>query len=286
MDRNNTQSRAQAGMREGQSNHYARPKRMEWIRRTNRKLRAVRGVMLALCGMIAVIGLLLLILPMFKVKNIVVEGDLVATTADEIIAASGIEYGTEIVGTNWKVASSNVEKQCHVAVKEMRISPFKVTIVVEEKEVLQMQYGEYWVSLDENFRVMDVSMDENEFAGLLQIKLPAVASVSPGEKLLFSNGNVDLKYVTEMVAFLDESELKSRVDLLDVSEKFNVTCTLDGSYRVVLGKVGDLANKMEIANEIISIKEGENTYAVIDVSNVEKTIYRPIEKSELLLAIK
>ena len=283
MDRINTQSRPQADLRERQSGNYARPKRMEWIRRTNRKLRAVRGVMLLLCGMIAVIGALLLILPAFKVKNIVVEGDLVVTTQEEIIAASGIEYGTEIIGTNWKIASSNIEKQCHVQVTETRISPFKITFVVKEKEVLRMQYGECWVSLDESFRVMDASL-EDDFAGLLQVKLPSVVGVTPGEKLRFAEGNVELTYVTEMISFLDESGIKSRVDVLDVSEKFNVTCTLDGTYRVVLGKVGDLANKMEIANEIISMKSGESLCAVIDVSNSEKSIYRPIEKSELLLA--
>ena len=286
MDRINTQSRPQGELREQKNNHYARPKRMEWIRKTNRKLRLVRGMMVVLCGMIAVIGALLLILPAFKVKKIEVKGDLVVTTPEEIIAASGVEYGTEIIGTNWKIASSNIEKQCHVQVEEMRISPFKVTFVVKEKEVLRMQYGEYWVSLDENFRVMDASLDASEFEGLLQIRLPAIASVSPGEMLQFTEGKIDLEYVTEMIGFLDESGIKSRVDLLDVSEKFNVTCTMDSTYRVVLGKVGDLANKMEIADEIISLKNGADPYAVIDVSNVEKSIYRPVEKSELLLIEK
>ena len=282
MDQARAQSRPQADLREKRNENYARPKRMEWIKRTNRKLKTVRGAMLAICGMIAVIGALLLILPAFKVRSIVVEGDLIATTQEEIISASGIEYGTEILGTNWKIASSNIEKQCHVQVKEMRISPFKVTIVVKEKEVLQMQYGDYWVSLDENFRVMDVSTDALAFSGLLQVKLPAVTSVTPGESLQFANGKGNLEYVSEMVSFLDESGLKSRVSLLDASEKFNVTCTLDDSYRIVLGKVGDLENKMRIADEIISLKNGENPCAVIDVSDVEKSIYRPIEKAELL----
>ena len=267
-----------------QKTNYARPKRMAWIKKTNRRLRALRCAMVGICGMIFVVGMLLLILPAFKVKDIVVEGDLVATTAEEIIEASGIAYGTEIIGTDWKVAASNIEKQCHVKVDSLEITPFKVKIRVTELETVRMQCGEYWVSLDENFKVMDVSREKDAFAGLIQVKLPAVSSVSKGEKLCFTSGETDLAYVRTVLQFLEDREMTSRVDVLDASEKFNVVCTLDGTYRVVLGKASDLDTKMEIANEIISLKNGEHSYAVIDVSDVKRSTYRPVEQPELLLA--
>lgn len=280
MNRTEQQSRPQSEM--GEQKKYARPKRIEWIKKTNRKLRAVRAAMLAICGMIAVIGLLLLILPAFKVRKIEVMGNQV-TTDEEIIAASGVAIGTEIVGTDWNVAISNVEKQCNVTVKEIRLFP-KVVFVVEEKEVYRMQYGEYWISLSEDFQVLDISQNEADFAGLLKVKLPAITSVSKGEYLQTADGKTDLAYVTKMAAFLEDQGIKSRVDLLDASDKFNVICTVDGCYQVVLGKVGELESKMEIANEIISLKNGKDPYAVIDVSDVKRSTYRPIEKSELMVS--
>ena len=283
MDQSNNQNRSQEQMRE--QKNYARPKRMEWIRRTNQKLRIVRGVMVGLCGMIAVVAALLLILPAFKVKDIDVVGvdNLVTTTEDEIIAASGIQIGTEIVGTNWKIAANNIEKQCLVKV-DLEIQPFKVIIRVKEKQELRMQYGDYWVSLDENFHVLNITQDEEELAGLLQVKLPNISSIKMNEPLKFTNEETDLEYVKNTLEFLENSGMMDRVDLLDASEKFNVSCTLDGTYRVVLGKIGDLERKLQVANEIISLKNGKDSYAVIDVSDAEKSIYRPIQQSELLLA--
>ena len=263
--------------------NFARPKRMEWIRRTNRRLKLLRCGMAVLCGMVLVMGALLLILPSLKVREIVVEGDLVTTTQEEIIAASGIEIGTEVIGTDWSVAANNIEKQCPVKV-QLTVTPFKIKIHVTELETARMKYGDLWVSLDADFKVMDISENEADFEGLLLLELPDIAGINEGEPLQFSDGAVDLSYVKKAIEFLDSKELDSRVDLLDASEKFQVSCVLDGSYRVIFGKVGDLDAKLEIANEIIALKNGIDSYAVIDVSDVKRSTYRPVVDSEFLMA--
>lgn len=263
--------------------NFARPKRMEWVRKTNRKLRLLRCAMAVIVGMLFVVGILLLVLPAFKVKEIVVEGDLVTTTKEEIIAASGIQEGMEIIGTDWKVAANNIEKQCPVRVT-LTVSVNKVKIHVTELEKVQVKYGDYWVSLDADFKVMDISEDPSAFDGLLTLEMPQISGVRIGEPLDFANENLDLRYVKDVLEFVESEELSSRVDLIDVSDKFNVACVLDGCYRVVLGKTGDLESKIEIANEIIARKSGTDSCAVIDVSDLKKSIYRPVDVADLLLA--
>ena len=70
---------------------------------------------------------------------------------------------------------------------------------------------------------------------------------------------------------------------IDASEKFGVSCLVDGSYRVIFGKVSDLNAKMEIVDEILEKKQGVDPYAVIDVSDLKKTTYRPVGASEFLM---
>ncbi len=282
MDQTNTKMPPATETKTKSQSNYASPKRMAWIRRTNRRLRLLRCGMVVLLGMILLVGSLLLILPAFKVKEIVVEGNLVTTTEQEIIEASGIALGTEIIGTDWAVAATNIEKQCPVHVT-LTITASKVKIRVVELEKAYMQYGDCWISLDENFTVLDVSADRADFNGLVEIKLPGIVGVREGETLSPVAG-ADLSYAKEMMSFLDESGVGSRVSLIDASEKFGVSCLVDGSYRVIFGKVSDLGTKMEIADEILVKKQGIDPYAVIDVSDLKKTIYRPVGASEFLMA--
>ena len=281
MDQMKNQSSASAQTE--QKKPYARPKRMEWIRRTNRRLSLLRGSMVVLCGMLLVVGALLLILPNFKVREIVVEGDLITTTTDEIIAASGVEIGTELIGTDWKVVAQNIERQLPVEVT-LTIRPSKVKIHVKEREIAYVRYGDYWFSLDENFVVTDISQVESDFHGLLRMELPQISGINKGEKLCFADGGVDLTYIQTMIAYMDESGLAPRVALLDVSDQFNVSYVLDGSVQVVLGKVRELDAKSELVEEILALKNGADAYSVIDVSDVKRTTYRPVGASEFLMA--
>lgn len=282
MDQMNNQS--SASVQTKQKKPYARPKRMEWIRRTNRRLSLLRGSMVVLCGMLLVVGALLLILPNFKVREIVVEGELVTTTREEIIAASGVEIGTEIIGTDWKVMEQNIERQCPVEIQQITITASKVKIHVKEREIAYVKYGDYWFSLDENFIVTDISQNEADFLGLLRMELPQINGINEGEKLSFADGNMDLTYIQTMIAYMDENGLTPRVALLNVSDRFNVSYVLDGSIQVVLGKVRELDAKSELVNEILSLKNGADAYSVIDVSDVKRTTYRPVGATEFLMA--
>ena len=282
MDQTNTKMPPATETKTKQQTNYARPKRMEWIRRTNRRLRLLRCGMVVLFGMILLVGSLLLILPNFKVKEIVVEGNLVTTTEQEIVEASGIVEGMEIIGTDWSVAVSNIERQCPVRVT-LTVTASKVKIHVVELENVYMQYGDYWVSLDENFKVLDISANRADFDGLIEVKLPGIVGVNIGEYVQPVSGT-DLSYAKNIMSFLEENGMSARVSCVDVSEKFQISCLVDGNYRVILGKASDLDAKMEIANEILQKKQGIDSYAVIDVSDLKKTTYRPVGAAEFLMA--
>ncbi len=279
---NQTNTKMPPATETGQKTNYARPKRVEWVRKTNRKLRLLRCGMVVLFGLIMLVGVLLLVLPSFKVREIIVEGDLVTTTEQEIIEASGIVEGIEIIGTDWSVAIKNIERQCQVRAT-LTVTATKVKIHVVERERSYMRYGDYWISMDEDFNVLDISDNKDDFKGLLEIKLPGITGVNLGERVQPITGT-DLSYVKDVISFLEENGMSSRVSRLDATEKFQISCLMDGNYRVILGKASDLSAKMEIAEEILQMKQGVDSFAVIDVSDLKKTTYRPVGESEFLMA--
>ena len=71
----------------------------EWKKKQRLRLGLIRAAIILLCAAVAVIGLMLLIFPTLRVKEIVVKGNSVTSTAD-ILAAAGVSVGDEIFTVN------------------------------------------------------------------------------------------------------------------------------------------------------------------------------------------
>lgn len=263
----------------------ARPGRAAWIVKTNRRLRLLRGVMTLLCAAVLLLGLLLLILPCFKVKEIKVTGELGITKLEEVQAATGVEIGDEVIGLDPNAIMKNVKEKCpNIIVDRVSVTPFAVKLTVRARASLYMEYAGKWFSLDRDLQVLSVSDDETAFEGLLKVRLPDIAGVTVGSSVTFLNSETDRSYITTMLELLDELALTDRVNLLDVSEKFNVSYVVDGSTRIVLGKVSDLTVKLEMAEQILLARDGASEFAVVDVSDCKKSTYRPMSSFDMLMA--
>ncbi len=232
-------------------------------------------------GVIALLlGLLLVILPSIRIKSIEVVGNTVTPT-EEILLASGVEVGDQIVGLDLHAVMASIQSKYPVQVK-LTLTMSKLTIEITEREALCVPYGDRWFSLDRNLEVVAVGESEEDFQGVLRVKLPAIEGMAVGQKVVFCNKDTDRSYITEVLDWLDEAGLTDRVDLLDVSEKYHVSYILDGSTQIVLGSVKDLGLKQSLAERILEGKELGKGGAIVDVSNTERSTYRPVEAVELL----
>ena len=249
-------------------------------------LALLRGCMTVIAGMIFVVGLLLLILPMFRVKTIVVEGNQFHT-AEEIIEASQIKVGQEILAIDKNKVNPRIWTSCKY-VDEISIfrSFNQVRIVVtERKNVMYTEFNGNYFSLDRNFCVLEKSASEDAFADFLKVELPNVSSLSIGGTLHFEKADVDLSYITELIDILEEKGLLSTVTSLDFSKKYSVSYIVEESCRVELGKVSDMNTKLAIVEEILSLKGGATAApSVVDVSNLQKPTYRVLGTAEALMA--
>ena len=249
-------------------------------------LRLLRGMMAVVGGMIFVTGLLLLILPMFRVKSIQVEGT-TQYTDEQIIEASGIKIGDEIlaIGSKDEIRYRIWDWDTNRYIDEVGIRRglTSVTIIVSPpKNLMYTEFNGKYYMIDRGFRVLRESVNETDFAGLPAVELPTVQALSVGSVLTFANADADLSYVTELLDTLEQEGILERVTALDVSSKFHLSYETATGCRVELGKVSALSSKLALAREILNQRGDGN--AIVDVSNVQKPTYRRVDSPDLLLA--
>lgn len=245
----------------------------------------LRGGMLIVAGMIFVVGLLLLILPTFRVKTIEVEGNSVHS-AEEIIAASGIVVGQEILSIDKNEVNLRIWENCNYIDEISIVSSFdSIRIVVTERQnVMYTEFDGTYVSLDRSFRVIEQSTDADRFSSFLYVTLPEIASLSVGSTVEFENDEVDRSYITELIDALAEDSILSSVTSLDFSKKYSVSYVMENACRVEVGKVSDMSAKLAMVSEILTLKGGVGAaLSVIDVSNLQKPTYRVLSSADMLL---
>lgn len=227
--------------------------------------------------LIVVLGILLLVLPIFKVKKVEIEG-VSYYTYDEILKASGIQEGDEILTLDSREIINQIYEKCpYVEICSIVKKPFSVKIIVEErKDIKAMSVGTYTVVFDRDFRVLEIlNNGDAARSPFLSVTLPAydAASIRVGETIRFTNTDADYSYISRLCDALRSMGWYNEVDYADFSARTAVAFVYQGRFRIEIGTVKDLDTKLLIVSEMMKEKEKSGvdlslTYAVIDVSNV------------------
>ncbi len=259
------------------------PPQMRRKRPSQRLLKTMRTVMAVLGGLIVLMGLLLLILPMFRVKSIEVVGNSYYST-EQITAGAGIAVDDEMVTLNAKDISNRIYNSCEY-VSGVKITRYlsKIRIAVTEyPNVTVTAHNGVYYTLNSDLKVLASYNSAEELSEcFLPIKLPAIARAEIGRTLVFSDSSVDMSYVSHLISALDEAGALAEVTSLDCSKKYNVSYVLGGSARVELGRVGDMQAKLNLVNTILARKADADACSVVDVSNLQKPTYRVVGANEI-----
>ncbi len=252
--------------------------------RTTRKKRvdpkllaALRLSMLILSGLILILGLVLLILPMIRVTEIEVKGNSYYS-AEQIIQASGIQVGDELLAIDYDAAINQLTGMKYVS--RVNITSRFGTLCIEVTEratpMVAELYGRYY-TFDRTLTVLEASDDPEAFASFIKVTLPEVLWVEIGEPILFAAGVGDLTYLEELFVSLEKKGCVSEVTEIDISHPYAVSFTLSNACRIKVGKVRDMELKLHLADTILASREAPAVgMAVVDVSSTEKPTYREL----------
>ena len=240
--------------------------------------------MLLTGAVILVLTITMLILPMIKINKIVVEGNLYYDDA-AVIEMAGIAVGDELFGWNMQKACNAIMEAYPYASDiyvSIQFSTVKIEIV-EKPSVMYAAHQNQYFSFDRSLRVLEISTDgEEAFSPFLRVKLPTVSVAQEGYQIQFANPETDISYLTQLLDLLAEQELLGSVTYVDASERFSLSFVLSNSTRVEIGALKDMNVKLTLLGEELRQNPlDHNIYAVIDVSNTSKPIYRQIAPENL-----
>ena len=247
---------------------------------------------------IGVIALIIFGMYMDKIREISVEGDLVAYNETRIIEASGIDIGDSIFGKMGFSVKRTIKKNIPMteSVKiRKNIFTGRVRIIVEFDDFdYFIKHGSSYYAIDENLVVMDKRDSKSEYfsLGARYIEIPDVCTPEIGKELIFEDTVPDDKndtdvvdieefeYIYRFLKMASESDSYGEMNVLLLEERFNISAVYSEKYRVYFGSFGQLDIKLKMLDGVFD--EGSLQYAqkgIIDLTDPAKVSARAVEES-------
>lgn len=231
-------------------------------RRRRKRSNPLTGIIVFLAA--AGIFLLLSTTVFFNTENIRVTGAS-NYTADEIIEASGIKAGDNLVRINTEKCGNDITAKL-VYIENAKLSrsfPNTIIINVEASVPAANFITDSCVYLiSRGGKILD-KIDEPK-AGLYNFTGTAPSSdLLPGDIYTSADEHKD-SAVFKMMELLDEGSYEL-VTSVDVTDRSDIKCVYDGRITVKLGAITDMDYKLSFAKEIIETKIGDKTEGTLTI---------------------
>ena len=189
----------------------------------------------------------------FRVTDISVSNT-VKYSADEVIAASGIEEGVNLYSFRRSSVADSVTFNCPYIsdIDIERNIPHSVVISTTEDEPAYSVsvFGEYKL-LSEGLRVLGTAdTSESAPAGLVRLLLPEISYSVAGRVISFSDSRYD-RSVREVLSAVADSELSERITAVDMRDIYNISMTCDDKYKLIIGDTSRLEMKLLTAARVL-----------------------------------
>lgn len=230
--------------------------------RKKKKNNSATGILVFLFA--AAVFLLLSTTVFFNVEHITVSGAS-NYTADEIIEASGIKAGDNLVRTSTDKCAEQIESRL-VYIENAKVTrSFPSTLVITvEASVPAANFicDDYILLISGGGKVLDKIQEEK--AGLLDFTgTDPMPDLIPGAMFQSSDEHKDNAVKKLMEYFAANGS--ENITLVDVTDRSEISYTYDNRITVKIGSINDLEYKMKFSEEIITTKIGEKTEGVLTI---------------------
>ena len=230
--------------------------------RKKKKNNSATGILVFLFA--AAVFLLLSTTVFFNIEHITVSGAS-NYTADEIIEASGIKAGDNLVRTSTDKCAAQIESRLVYIEKAKVTRSFPSTLVITvEASVPAANFvcDDSILLISGGGKVLDKIQEEK--AGLLDFMgTDPMPDLIPGAMFKSSDEHKD-NAVKKLMEYFAENGSEN-ITSVDVTDRSEISYTYDGRITVKLGSINDLEYKMKFSEEIIRTKIGEKTEGVLTI---------------------
>lgn len=199
---------------------------------------------------LSLLALFILTTPVFKVNDIIVNGNNIVPT-DKIISLSGVSQGDNILRLNMGQITENVLANPYVESCSINLSLLgSVYINVTERENSGIApFQDKYVTIDKNGAVIEV-LDGMEGLNLPLISGLNIKSAVPGRTIEL----VDSRQLDTVKAIFDgltESGLSDAVNEADIGNMISIVLKTKYDVIIKLGTIDNIENKLITAKAII-----------------------------------
>ena len=213
--------------------------------------------MTVLMGLLLSVSVFLFIRGFLPVSNFELSGVATYYTRDDLIAASGIEFGDKLYDVEVREVEEKIMSACPYLedVDVDRVFPNKIRFEVVEKTpqwYIEIT-GDFYV-LDSDLTVLQESTSEEiiRARGLTRLSLPSVKSAICGSLPVFGADQLEIKRSCEIIDTVRSHPIKERITDLNIANRFAISITIDESYVAFLGDMDRLSAKLDALDDILT----------------------------------
>lgn len=231
----------------------------------------------AVMGVLALVCVGCVFFRFIGIGSFEIEGD-TDYKLSELVSASGLRTGDRFYEVNEKEAEELLLKSCPYlkSVNVKKKFPNKVCFEVEERVLgWYIEIGEDYYALDYDMLVLLETYNEEPLIerGLTKLVLPELESAMCDYLPEFGRGDEHL--ISETLRIVDSfrtHEIKSRLTYLDLSNRFEITLTIDDAFVVKIGDMSNMDTKLKTVVEVIETQLG-NGYVGGEINMITPTSY-------------
>lgn len=230
-------------------------------KKRRRKILAMYTSMVMIIAMIAAV---LCLTVFFKIDSITVEGK-TRYSSDEIIDASGIAIGTNLLLCNTEPSKEIITKEFpYIESVSIKKNPFNsVTIYVEEaKPTTAIETNGKFYILSAKGKIIEI-LDSNKYNVPL-IKGAELKKTELSATIEYKLANMN-NIINDVTQALNENEV-TKVSTINVTNPSNVKLSYDKRLTIILGIPENLSYKVKTAKLIIDEKLEKDSKGTVDVS--------------------
>lgn len=239
---------------------------------------------------ILIVGIVLSLTVLFTVSEINVEGDSVYTS-DEIISASGVNVGANLIRLNTSKAEKTLLKQkVYLDTAEVRrVFPDKVLISVTPSVVFaNVKTSGGYLIISEKGKILGTATAPTN--GIPVVVGFETVNTEPGDFLLCEDTEKQQMF-DNLCAAMVKNETVKGITEINVTDRYNISLEYDDRITIELGSQNELEYKLNysymLVTEKISIKKtgvlymrGSNTKEASFVEDTEATTVQPTQPDE------
>ena len=244
-------------------------------RRRHNRSRRTRGRFRALYQLLAILAVLAAIIAgcivFFRVKTITVSGNS-RYTADEVVAASGVEAGDYLALLNNNRITRQIRSDLPYveAVSIRRILPDTVLITVQESAAaaaVEVE-GSWWL-INSAGKLLETVSSPGEHAVLTG--LTPVAPVAGTMAVLPEEESIRWGYALDFLRALEDVDMLAELTSLDCSSAGTFTAEYGGRFTLIFPSTGDFTEYLAMFQRTVEDELEESETGTFDFTHYDST---------------